>query len=386
MLGHLKNNITRLNREELTKKYKRLSYIYFCVCIVLIFLMPFTNYLNVNMQLFPDYNKIDAPFEMHVLDVGQALCIVVHTENNKNIVYDTGKLEDWETVEKYIDKVILRNGGSLDCMIISHVDGDHSGNANNILIKYKPKQVFIPNMKVAIENHNYIYEDNYKDFLNNLYSSDSIISYNYAGVNYNLEDLQLTWLAPNKDYYENNNDYSAVILVEYNNFKSLLTGDTGHNSGLSNYDNTEMQALNYAYTHGLNMDIDVLIAGHHGSKYSTSYDMLNITKPENIIVSVGKNNYGQPSNELYQNAIKYDNENNTNLSKNIYITLDSNNIVVSYNLESYKINFIDSIHSYLFVSFIVVDILIFVPTFYMLIDSAMIYNKIINSTRKRTKN
>ena len=48
-------------------------------------------------------------------------------------------------------------------------------------------------------------------------------------------------------------------------------------------------------------DVDVLIAGHHGSKYSTSEELLRTVKPETVIISVGRENYyGHPAPELLQ--------------------------------------------------------------------------------------
>ena len=48
-------------------------------------------------------------------------------------------------------------------------------------------------------------------------------------------------------------------------------------------------------------DVEVLIAGHHGSKHSTGEKLLDTVKPETAIISVGYNNYGHPSDEtLYR--------------------------------------------------------------------------------------
>ena len=45
-------------------------------------------------------------------------------------------------------------------------------------------------------------------------------------------------------------------------------------------------------------DIDVLKVAHHGSRYSSSKDFLNATKPEISIISCGKDNdYGHPHKE-----------------------------------------------------------------------------------------
>ena len=49
-------------------------------------------------------------------------------------------------------------------------------------------------------------------------------------------------------------------------------------------------------------DIDVLKVGHHGSKTSSSKELINEIKPNYSIISVGKNNrYGHPNKEVLDN-------------------------------------------------------------------------------------
>ena len=47
-------------------------------------------------------------------------------------------------------------------------------------------------------------------------------------------------------------------------------------------------------------DIEVLLAGHHGSKYSTSRDLLEAVWPEVGVVSVGENHFGHPAPEAME--------------------------------------------------------------------------------------
>ena len=45
------------------------------------------------------------------------------------------------------------------------------------------------------------------------------------------------------------------------------------------------------------MDIEVLVAGHHGSRYSTGSALLQTVTPEIVVISVGENSYGHPAPE-----------------------------------------------------------------------------------------
>ena len=53
--------------------------------------------------------------------------------------------------------------------------------------------------------------------------------------------------------------------------------------------------------------LEVLIVGHHGSKYSTGDALLKATMPEIAIISVGADNiYGHPATEVLERLEKYD--------------------------------------------------------------------------------
>ena len=48
-------------------------------------------------------------------------------------------------------------------------------------------------------------------------------------------------------------------------------------------------------------DLELLVVGHHGSKNSTSYDLLSETRPKTAVISVGEDNrYEMPAEETLQ--------------------------------------------------------------------------------------
>ena len=87
--------------------------------------------------------------------------------------------------------------------------------------------------------------------------------------------------------YDNENDNSNVIYTELNGYKFMFMGDASVT--------TEKEILSK-----YNLpDIDVLKAGHHGSKTSSGKEFINEVKPKYSIISVGKNNrYGHPNIEV----------------------------------------------------------------------------------------
>ena len=52
-------------------------------------------------------------------------------------------------------------------------------------------------------------------------------------------------------------------------------------------------------------NLDILKVGHHGSKYSTSDEFINIVNPKYSIISVGENNkYGHPDKNVINKLIR----------------------------------------------------------------------------------
>jgi competence protein ComEC len=52
-------------------------------------------------------------------------------------------------------------------------------------------------------------------------------------------------------------------------------------------------------------DIELLVAGHHGSRYSTGDTLLDELRPESAVISVGEgNSYGHPAEETLERLAK----------------------------------------------------------------------------------
>ncbi|MFQ5809284.1 MAG: ComEC/Rec2 family competence protein [Armatimonadota bacterium] len=78
------------------------------------------------------------------------------------------------------------------------------------------------------------------------------------------------------------NNQSIGVVVEFGEFRALLTGDS------------EVEELNYFLTRGV-PQVTVLKAAHHGSRDAVTPAWLSATKPEVVVISVGRNNeYGHP--------------------------------------------------------------------------------------------
>ncbi len=98
-------------------------------------------------------------------------------------------------------------------------------------------------------------------------------------------DLAVVW-PPARGAPPTANERSLVALVDLPQGKVLLTSDVGRA--------TEIRLA--AISH---LDCDVLIAGHHGSKFSTTPELLAATRPQVVLIPAGpRNTNGHPHREM----------------------------------------------------------------------------------------
>jgi competence protein ComEC len=103
-----------------------------------------------------------------------------------------------------------------------------------------------------------------------------------------LGEARLDILNPSRHPSEENNENSVAFVLSYKNVpKALLTGDIS----------SEVEA-ELAFP-----DVEIVMAGHHGSKGSTSEELLRATSPEYVVVSYGRNTYGHPHDALLQRVM-----------------------------------------------------------------------------------
>lgn len=205
------------------------------------------------------------------IDVGQGDSILLYS-NNKTMLIDSGnniKNND-ENIITYLKSLGIKK---LNYMLITHGDLDHLGNSKYILENYKVDNLYINNNNINDNEKEIIKNNSYKK-----YKEKEIIKLN-----------DFTLLNLNKSYTDEN-DSSMFIYVKINNYKILLTGDSS------------VKTERYIIGKYNIKDIDILKVGHHGSKTSTSKELINNIKPKYSVISVGKNNrYNHPNREVLEN-------------------------------------------------------------------------------------
>ena len=84
------------------------------------------------------------------------------------------------------------------------------------------------------------------------------------------------------------NEVSTVLLGSYDKFDFLLTGDA------------EERIEDVLRLTEKLKEVEVLKVGHHGSKTSTGEKFIKIVRPKLAVISVGKNNFGHPRQEVLE--------------------------------------------------------------------------------------
>lgn len=254
------------------------------------------------------YPTINSSFSVTYLDVGQGDSIFIKYPHNKgNILIDTGGLIN-NNYEIVVNKTIpyLKSIGitKLDYLILTHGDYDHMGESINLVNNFKVKNIIFNCGPV----------NNLEKELNKLLIEKKI-PYYYCINKINIENNKLEFL--NTKSYDNENDNSNVIYINYNNYKFLFMGDAG-----SAKEEDILKKYNI-------VNIDFLKVGHHGSNTSSSEKFIEFINPKYSFISVGKNNkYGHPK-ESVLNAL--------NNSK-IYRTDQNGSIEIKFNKNEYKIS------------------------------------------------
>lgn len=263
-----------------------------------------------------DLAKASGNIKVHYIDVGQADSILIQ-QGDHNMLIDAGNNADSNLVLNY-----LKNQGvkKLDYVIGTHPHEDHIGGLDVVVKNFNTDKIFLP--KVTSNTVTF------KDLAAAIKNKGLKITTPEVGTSYNLGEATWTILAPNATSYDEINNYSIVIRLQYGNNSFMFTGDA------------ESISENEILQKQLNLKADVLKIGHHGSSSSTSNSFLNKVNPKYAIISVGKNNdYGHPHKPTMERLkSKGITVYRTDECGNIIATSDGTNITFNTKPGSYSYN------------------------------------------------
>ena len=315
-----------------------------------------------NQTSFSEIEK--SAYSVSYIDVGQGNSSYVELPDGKNVLIDGGDIEYGETVANFLND---RNVSSIDYLIATHADSDHIGGLNHVLENFEVKNIYRPfqisynddtNQPSDVEDLGEVFEHMislygnshkvckittkvYRTFIENIYNEtyqvngtvqSSKVTVFYDGLKISGENYEIEFYAPLKR--DENIDVSTMSTETFG-FATSGFGATSSSSndnssiftltcfddvfmfvGDSRYTEDDLNDLDYSEAEFINSlteaeklklsAVDVLLLGHHGSKYSTSKELLEIVSPMFVVVSAGKDNsYGHPHPEVLERLKGY---------------------------------------------------------------------------------
>ena len=209
---------------------------------------------------------------MTVLDVGQGQCIIVQSEG-KTFLIDCGGDSDSIAADAAAEMLLSMGISRVDGIILTHYDRDHAGGATNLLTRIDADVLYLPD---CLDTDGY--------------SAPLLAMENALLVDSNMEitfgDTKISLITT--DYGFTNNESGLCVLFQRHDCDILVTGDRNTYGEKDLLRQIELP------------DLEVLIVGHHGSRYSTGDELLATGRPDIAIISVGENSYGHPTEEVLQ--------------------------------------------------------------------------------------
>lgn len=221
------------------------------------------------------------------LDVGQGDAIFIESPTGMQMLIDGGPdaavLRRLSEGMRFFDR-------SIDIVLATHADKDHIGGLADVLERYEVAEI------VMTENRGESAAA--ETFFERADAEHARIVYARRGMQYDLGGgTVLTVLFPDRDpSLLESNTSSIVARLVYGDVEFLFTGDSPQ-AIEEHLVMLDRGAPSASWRSELRSDI--LKAGHHGSRTSTSELFLDAVRPKYAVISAGKDNtYGHPHKEV----------------------------------------------------------------------------------------
>ena len=232
----------------------------------------------------PAYNEVT------MVDVGQGDSVFLRDMKGKTLLIDVGgkpgfaSSQTWQraaetpNAERTLLPYLKNQGiGKIDQLVLTHTDTDHIGDLEAVAKELDIGEILVSQGSLTVP-----------EFRKRLKTLAVPVRVLQAGDKLPIMGSQLQVLYPSQVGDGGNND-SLVLYGSLLGLRFLFTGDL---------EKEGEETLMAAYP---KLPVDVLKAGHHGSKGSSSPAFLDFISPKLALISAGKNNrYRHPHQETLQ--------------------------------------------------------------------------------------
>lgn len=228
------------------------------------------------------YSQNSKDLKVIFLDVGQGDAILVEQGSNQLLI-DGGR--NGKLLLEKLGKYVPFWDRQIETIVATHPDADHIGGLVDVFKNYNVRAV----IKTKAESKSQTYEALVEAIKQE--GSDNIEAIKGIKINFaNNVSAEVVYPPGSVESADSNasNENSVAIVVASGENKFLMADDLP---------GAQEETLDAG-------KINFLKVSHHGSKYSTSDKFLDEIKPEEAIISVGKNNtYGHPAPEIIQRLL-----------------------------------------------------------------------------------
>ena len=249
------------------------------------------------MMLWHPPSPPPGAFRLSVLDVGQGTAAVVETHSHV-MIYDSGPRHAFNIIRRFL------RGRDIDMLMVSHDDNDHNGATRALLAVQKPAVL----SSSFDSTHPLAAREEYMPCV--------------SGQEWEWDGVHFAVLHPPIKYEPaNDNAASCVVKITAQDGTALLAGDIPEEveRGL-------VEELPPAY-----LRAEVLLASHHGSRYSSAESFLHAVSPRAAIFSAGAGNrFGHPHAEAVARVI--------NAGAEVYRTDQDGAVITDIDEDGIRIN------------------------------------------------
>lgn len=214
------------------------------------------------------------------LAVGQGDCTVFQHAGRTVVIDVAAKTDTFDAGERIVAPELYRLGvRTIDILILTHPDSDHVGGLPSIARRFEIGKVVIP---ARFEHHK-----DMTDWLRRAEIDPKTVFWLRKPTEITLGPYRLAMDALDDVDLVEDNDGSMFCRITGPKFSAVLTGDASSDA--------ERRML----AKGGDWSAQILKAGHHGSRFSSSAQWLEAVRPTVCILSAGRNNvYGHPSRDV----------------------------------------------------------------------------------------
>ncbi len=218
------------------------------------------------------------------VDVGQGAAMLFHS-GDRTVLVDCGSLNSPRMAGQAVAVTMEEYGwDKLHCVVLTHYHEDHAGGLPWLLARVEAEEFLLPQLSGSDQ------EGLQQDVLALAEAHGAAVRYIETPRSAALGEGVLTVYPPVSE--GGVNEMGLTVLCTAGDLDFLITGDM-------NASTEKKLAALYELP-----DVEVLLAGHHGSKGSTSQALLEAVTPEVGIISVGQNRFGHPTQEAMDRMIQ----------------------------------------------------------------------------------